>query len=78
MGYSAARLIGLKQHWTSKHGKMVPKREFKTLQEALDCIFKHHINSDKYHPYVCSECGQWHIGHNRTKKRRRSAKNSNT
>lgn len=58
---------GLKQHWTVKHGKMVPKIQFKTLDEALEYIEKHHINSSKYHPYICHDCGQWHIGHSNKK-----------
>ena len=35
---------GLKQHWTVKHGKMVPKIQFKTLDEVLSYMKKHHIN----------------------------------
>ena len=61
---------GLRQHWTSKHGIMVPKVQFGTLQEALDYIKDHHINSLKYHPYVCADCGQWHIGHHKSKKKK--------
>lgn len=63
MGQAIAK--GLKQHWTVKHGRMVPKRQFKSLEEALSYIEKRHINKDIYHPYVCSDCGQWHVGHNR-------------
>ena len=59
---------GLKQHWTVKHGKMVPKIQFKTLDEVLSYMKKHHINGVKYHPYICSDCGQWHIGHNKRNK----------
>ncbi len=58
---------GLKQHWTVKRGKMVPKLQFKTLEEALSYMSNHHINNKKYHPYVCSDCGQWHIGHSKKK-----------
>ena len=66
-GQAIAR--GLKQHWTVKHGKMVPKLQFKTLAEVLDYIEKHHINRSKYHPYICSDCGQWHIGHSNKRKK---------
>lgn len=59
----------LKQHWTLKHGKMVPKLQFKTLDEALLYIRNHHINSDKYTPYICRDCGLWHIGHSKPKKK---------
>lgn len=55
------------EHWTQKHGKLVAKVQFKTLDEVLDYMDKHHINKDIYHPYVCSECGMWHIGHSRNK-----------
>ena len=24
---------------------------------------EHKINKDIYHPYVCEECMNWHIGH---------------
>jgi hypothetical protein len=61
---------GLRQHWTSKHGVMVPKMQFNTLQDALSYIKDHHINNNKYHPYVCPDCGLWHIGHNHKKKRK--------
>ena len=64
------RLIGLKQHWTSKHGVMVPKKAFKTLQEAVAFIETHHKANPKYHPYVCEECGSWHIGHSKPKKKK--------
>ena len=72
MGKAIARR--LKQHWTVKHGKMVPKRAFKTLDDALDFLKDSGINMDKYHPYICTDCGQWHIGHSSPKK---SKKNDN-
>lgn len=65
-------LKGLRQHWTSKHGIMVPKLQFNTLKDTLDYIKIHHINILKYHPYICSECGQWHIGHNRHKPKKKN------
>jgi hypothetical protein len=46
---------------------MVPKIQFKTLDEVLEYMEKHHINSSKYHPYICHDCGQWHIGHSNEK-----------
>ena len=58
----------MNEHWTQKGGKMVAKLQFKTLNDAIRYIEEHHINSDIYHPYVCSECGQWHIGHHKKKK----------
>lgn len=59
----------MNEHWTQKRGKMVAKLQFKELNDALDYIKEHHINSDIYHPYVCRECGQWHIGHHKKRKR---------
>ena len=53
----------LNQHWTCKHGTMKPKKQFKTLEDSLDYISRKGINSKVYNPYVCTECGQWHIGH---------------
>lgn len=55
------------EHWTQKRGKFVAKVQFKTLEEVFDYMDKHHIDKDVYHPYVCSECGMWHIGHSRNK-----------
>ncbi len=65
------RLIGLKQHWTSKHGKMVPKKAFSTLDEAVAFCEKHYRNKPQYHPYIGSECGAWHIGHSKPKKKKK-------
>lgn len=53
----------LNEHWTQKGGSLVAKIQFKTLEEALAFMDKRKINKDIYHPYVCSECGMWHIGH---------------
>lgn len=55
----------LKMHWTSKKGKMVPKAQFKTLEDALAFMDKKGINKNVYHPYVCPDCGMWHIGHSK-------------
>lgn len=57
----------LHQHWTNKHGTLVPKAAYKTLGEALAFMDKNTINKDKYHPYVCPDCGMWHIGHYKRK-----------
>ena len=56
---------GLKAHWTSKSGIMVPKAQFKTLDDALEFMDKRKIDKDIYHPYVCPDCGMWHIGHHK-------------
>ena len=61
----------LQQHWTNKKGVMKPKRAFKTLDEVLSFIKDSKIDDGKYHPYVCAECGMWHIGHHKSKKRKR-------
>ena len=53
----------LNQHWTQKHGKHVPKKPFRTIDECLKFMTEHNINQDLYHPYICQECGMWHIGH---------------
>ena len=60
----------LNQQWTQKHGKYVPKMQFKTLAHVLRYMSEHHIK-DYYTPYVCSICGMWHIGHRHTKKKKR-------
>lgn len=63
--YGIRKSKALHQHWTNKHGKMVPKMQFKTLDNCLEYMNKHKTNKDKYHPYVCPDCGMWHIGHNK-------------
>ena len=40
------------------------------LEKQIRYMEEHHINSDIYHPYVCGECGQWHIGHNKQKSKK--------
>jgi len=47
---------------------MVPKMQFKTLNEVIEYMDKHNINKDIFNPYVCSDCGMWHIGQRRVKK----------
>lgn len=54
----------MNEHWTQKSGSLVAKKQFKTLDDALAFLDKIH-QKDRYHPYVCSECGMWHIGHNK-------------
>ena len=58
----------IRQHWTWKGGSMKPKKQFKTLGECFEFMDNHHINKDKFHPYVCLDCGMWHIGHSKVKK----------
>lgn len=58
-------------HWTQKNGMMVPKLQFRTLNEVLEYLDENDIDKDVYHPYVCPECGQWHIGHHRNKMERK-------
>lgn len=60
---SRAIHLKLRNHWTSKKGIMVPKVQFKTLKDALEFMEKRHINKDVFHPYICQDCGMWHIGH---------------
>ena len=55
----------LNEHWTQKRGYLKAKLQFHTLDECLEYMNAHKINTDKYHPYVCSDCGMWHIGHNK-------------
>ena len=69
MGLAFARK--LKQHWTSKHGIMVPKKSFKTLDEAVAFCEEHYKSKPQYHPYICADCGQWHIGHSKPKKKKK-------
>ena len=58
----------LNQHWTSKHGVMVQKLQFQTLDEVLMYMEANRIDTNIYNPYVCSICGLWHIGHYRKRK----------
>lgn len=51
------------EHWTQRGGSLVAKKQFKTLEDALAFMKLRHINKNVYHPYVCRECGMWHIGH---------------
>lgn len=60
----------MNEHWTQKGDKMVAKKQFKVLDDALKYISEHHINSLVYHPYICSECGMWHIGHHKKRKKK--------
>ena len=55
----------LHAHWTRRKGKLVPKVQFKTLEEAFEFMDKRKIDKDVYHPYVCPDCGMWHIGHSK-------------
>ena len=63
--YGIRKSKALHQHWTWKSGIMKPKRQFKTLDDCLEYMDKRRINKDKYHPYVCPDCGLWHIGHSK-------------
>ena len=63
LGYAIRKSKALHQHWTIKKGQMVPKAQFKTLDEAIAFMDKKHINKNLYHPYICPDCGLWHIGH---------------
>lgn len=42
---------------------MVPKMAFKTIDEALGYMDERMINKNIFHPYICPDCGMWHIGH---------------
>ena len=64
----------MNEHWTQKGGKMVAKLQFQTLDDTIRYMEEHHIKSDIYHPYVCSECGQWHIGHHKNAKKKKKLK----
>ena len=55
-------------HWTTKHGAVAPKAQYKTIDDALRFMDENNIDKFVYHPYVCPECGMWHIGHIRPKK----------
>ena len=62
-----AKFKSLNNHWTNKHGVMRPKKQFDTLQDALGYMDAHNINKLIYNPYVCVDCGLWHIGHRKPK-----------
>ena len=70
MNKSKRRFGGaINEHWTQKKGIHVPKVAFDTLDDCLYFMERKRISKDVYHPYVCSECGQWHIGHYTNKKK---------
>lgn len=64
--YSIRKSNALHQHWTWKSGSMKQKMPFKTIGHALRYLQEHNL-LDRYHPYICQECGMWHIGHNKRK-----------
>ena len=43
--------------------KLIPKKAYNSEIEALEAIDI--MNDEGAHPYKCSICGKWHIGHNR-------------
>ncbi len=51
----------LHEHWTKKGCILKPKKQFNTLEEANNFISEN--KKKNYHPYICSDCGLWHIGH---------------
>jgi len=55
--------MSINEHWTQKHGRHVPKKQFTSLEECIEFLRENKIRG--YHPYVCSVCGQWHIGHDK-------------
>lgn len=63
--YGIRKSKALHQHWTWKSGIMKSKRQFKTLDDCLEYMNVHMINKDKFHLYVCPDCGLWHIGHSK-------------
>ena len=54
----------LHQHWTWKSGSMKAKVQYKTIDDAMVYIRQHNL-LNTYHPYICPDCGMWHIGHNK-------------
>ena len=46
---------------------MKPKLQFKTIDDLLVYLAERKIDKDKFHPYICPDCGMWHIGHNKGK-----------
>ena len=65
--YGIRKSNALHQHWTWKGGSMKPKAQYKTLGEALMFLSQNEKLKNNYHPYLCPDCGMWHIGHNKTK-----------
>ena len=63
--YGIRKSKALHQHWTWKNGVMKAKLQFKTLDEVLAYMDEHKIDKNKFHPYICSDCGMWHIGHSK-------------
>ena len=63
--YGVRKSKALHQHWTWKGGVMKPKVQFKTIDDALEFLSKNEKLKKYYHPYICPDCGMWHIGHNK-------------
>lgn len=68
--YGIRKSKALRQHWTWNGGAMHPKKQFKTLDDCLGYMEEHRINKDKFHPYVCPDCGMWNIGHSKKRERK--------
>lgn len=69
--YGIRKSNGLHFHWTNKNGKLQPKAQFKTLEDCLDFMKTHRINKNIYTPYVCPDCGMWHIGHSHKRNKKK-------
>ena len=61
--YGIRKSAALHQHWTWKGKAMKPKVQYRTLDDALGFIKEHKLKD--YHPYICPDCGMWHLGHNK-------------
>ena len=49
-----------REHYARKNGKWKPKKKFLSEDDAHSWIKKYKMY--KYIPYVCKQCGKWHIG----------------
>ena len=55
----------LNHHWTRKGSVMLPKKQFTSIEDCYLFMNENNISQKVYVPYVCSDCGYWHIGHRR-------------
>lgn len=58
----------INQHWVRKGSKYIPKVSYNTQDDANAFLDSNPKLRKKYKPYICSICGQWHIGHLHKKK----------
>lgn len=49
-----------REHYCRKNGVWKPKKPFSSKEDADGWIKKYKMHG--YTPYICKECGKWHVG----------------